>query len=182
MFPLFVRVLLNLPTERSALKNFNCSAFDRKRNQNCRSVQYNFRDLTNSWFNSGESQEDFCTITSVNWDRLNRSKLNKPETTVHQETPIPRNCSAVLRERRMIEFCNRISQPEEARFNVIAPCHRGARESESGSGVSKRIPAGGPLISIIITSPYVFEPVFTMASSPVDAYWWRVYIRRAAEV
>lgn len=45
---------------------------------------------------------------------------------------------------------------------------------------SRRIPAGGPLISIIITSPYVFEPVFTMPCRAVDAYWWRVYIRRGA--
>lgn len=37
-----------------------------------------------------------------------------------------------------------------------------------------------PLISIIITSPYVFEPVFTIPCRVVDAYWWRVYIRRGA--
>lgn len=46
--------------------------------------------------------------------------------------------------------------------------------------VSSRIPTGEPLISIIITSPYVFGTVFTMPSCAVDAYWWRVYIRHDA--
>lgn len=38
----------------------------------------------------------------------------------------------------------------------------------------------GPLISIIITSPYVFGHVFTTVSRAVDAYWWRIYISDVA--
>lgn len=55
--------------------------------------------------------------------------------------------------------------------------HLAARR-ESREGVPGGFQRAKPLISIIITSPYVFEPVFTMPCRAVDAYWCRVYIRR----
>lgn len=55
--------------------------------------------------------------------------------------------------------------------------HLAARRESREGGVPGGFQRAKPLISIIITSPYVFDPVFTMPCRAVDAYWCRVYIR-----
>jgi len=75
------------------------------------------------------------------------------------------------------------------RRHVQIPRRARASSASAGPQRDRSVPARagpiwtlGPLISIIITSLYVFGRVFTTASRAVDAYWWRrIYPDDAAE-